>query len=262
MAKAKCTHIHPKWCLSPSSHLLQQWLPWHSAEKKIKITVKVWLLKFLISSPLGRPEWQKGACLSQFFWIPSVISPPPVLKTPCFKEKQIIKHPEQVVFCFPTSWPSQHQAEKLLCTCSREGTLTQPALAVPFSYFPAIRGGGRKDTMQQLARYSDNDWSCHKCPCFQLIIKIHIFLKSNWHHRNCSSEAVWSWGAKGAKDKKQCEVEEGNSVNKLWIKYDFLDLHTSSMHFPLATAPCLSVSSFICPLWSLHSPYLYLPVSG
>lgn len=38
-----------------------------------------------------------------------------------------------------------------------------------------------------------------------------------------------SWGAKNG---GQCEIEEGDSVDKLWIKDDFLDIHTSSVHPP------------------------------
>lgn len=53
-------------------------------------------------------------------------------------------------------------------------------------------------------------------------------------------------------------MEEGGSVDKLWIKGEILHLHTSSVH-PLhtQTALCLSVSPFFCPLWGRHSLYLY-----
>lgn len=136
-----------------------------------------WLLDFLISWPLGfylsgsrEPVYHSsfGSCQSLLPLVP--------LKTPCLKEKRMIKQPERAVFSLHSPRPSQHPGKKLLYTCSREGTLAQTALGVPCSYFPAGWGRDRRGISWWVAIYRSNGWFYQELPYFQLIIKYTFFL--------------------------------------------------------------------------------------
>lgn len=176
MAEAKCALTHPKWPLSFSGHLLQQWLLWHLAGKEKNDSYGLIAGFSYFMAP--RLTWVAGGSLfiTVHLYAISCSSLPVLLKTPCFKEKQIIKQPEWVVFSLPSLWPSQHPAENLLYTCSKEGTLALMASGVSYSYFPASWGGGRRGIVWGVASYSDNDWSYQKLPHFRLIIKYKFFL--------------------------------------------------------------------------------------